>query len=250
MFSFYEFNMLVLDAIELIGEYKDKYEELVSKHNLYTPNISVIKTTTSRTIHNIENNIRPDFMKFDSSMNFFDFSPFWRNKKKRNYKIVTDECGEVKFIIVGQQYIEFHIHIDDRVVLIDYSKPTISSRYTLESVGLGIYESNKIKVFLVAEVKSNYVMQRPFDLKCEEYEYNNSTISKIITYEYTSQKSITKDAANPDLLGSIKHDSGLITANPHIYIDNLIYSSNGNVCKIIRSDYYNTNIGNTIINIK
>ena len=93
-------------------------------------------------------------------------------------------------------------------------------------------------------------MQIPFDLKCEEYEYNNSTISKIITYEYSSQKSITKDAANPDLLGSIKHDSGLITANPHIYIDNLIYSSNGNVCKIIRSDYYNTNIGNTIINIK
>lgn len=250
MFSFYEFNKLVSDTIDLIDKYKDKYDELASKYHSYTQNISVLKTASSRTIHNIENNIRPDFMKYDSSMCFFDFSPFWKNKKKRNYQIIKDECGKVKCILVGQRYVEFHIHINDRVVLIDYSKAANSSRYILESVGLGIYESNKIKVFLVAEVKSNYGIHILFDLKCEEYEYNNSTISKIISYEYSSQKSITKDTANPDLLGSVKHDTGLITANPHIYIDNLIYSTNGDLCRIIRSDYYNSNIGNSIINIK
>lgn len=250
MFTYYEFNRIVLETEQIIKEYKYKYDELLLKSQQSYEEESIIIEGSSRTIHNLKENIRPDFMMLNSAMNFFDFSPFWRKKEKRKYRIVLSTDDKIKYILVGKDYIEFHIYSTDKIVLVDYSKDENGINYNLESIGIGFFNNSIIKTFLVAEINSYSNTYLTYDLKCEQYEYNYNLISTIIAYEYSSINEITTDINNPNSLGSKVCSNNRIMANPHIYIDDFKYGDNGKLSKIIRSDFSNPKIGNCTISIK
>jgi hypothetical protein len=247
MYSYSEFIAVTDKAKELALKYKDMYDELYSKHSdeYHT------KYRSGRTIHNLEESIRPDLMSIHRDMCFFDFSRTWRVKKQRMYKISRYADGRIQSIFAGDTYREFFIYEKDAIILADYSADEKSGRFSLESQGCGTFSNDKLISFFVAEIDHIYSDDIDYHLKCEQYDYCDDQISAVTTYDHISTEKITFDENVRSKLGYVKSsNSKCIKASPQVYIDDFIYDENKYLYEIHRRIPYKDNIGTAIIKVK
>lgn len=247
MYSYNDFIAVANKAKELALKYISRYEELYSKCS----NEYLTPYRSGRTIHNLKESIRPDLMSLHKDMRFFDFSSTWRIKKQRMYKISTSADGQIQSICAGDTYKEFWIYENGGIILADYSSSEKNGKFSLESLGYGTYENDKLVSFFVAEIEHIYSEDIDFHMICEHYDYSDNLLSTITTYDYQSTQKITLDENSQNKLGCIRLKSGTgIMANPSIYIDTFKYDENNFLREIERRVSYDQNVGTAIINIK
>lgn len=184
------------------------------------------KFYTTKTIHNNKISVRPLFNGIAKHFTFFDSGCYWINPKRHYYKIYVDDHEKVRMIDVDNgSLIEFweYSEVDNSIEMAAFVKS--KTEYLPYSIGLAEMTDEKITAFMILEIAKVYSLDIDYRVELERYYYDDSNISKIITYSYDSTRKIIC-ASNKEEFGFIRFSYGGVNSNPEIYIRELIYIDN------------------------